>query len=304
VNSQVRALYAACERVPGPSSPGSRLAHLITAFSAHLEADGLSLKSEELAHIQKLGTARMMRVPAPEGGFIERASAFQRALKRQLEGDAYDLVHVTDVWAGAVAAQHKEQAELVLVTDLQELPTQTLAERVPELVADDRIKNVIRRGEQLALTRSNALVVCGQAARTAAIAAGAKAETVHVVPHGMDPAVFFASSIELRLHDGFTVLYAGAPVVGRGLAQFLQAVKQLPAGVFGVLWRARPKEPAAEEAVAQAGLTDRILWQDASTQAKLASIFQQADVVVVLPTGTSGTLHGAHIPRRLVEAMM
>ena len=72
MTQQVRALYAACERVPGPTSAGTRMAQLILGFGGQLEADALSLKSEELAHIQRLGTARMMRVPAPETGVVER----------------------------------------------------------------------------------------------------------------------------------------------------------------------------------------------------------------------------------------
>lgn len=303
--ANLRALYAASERVPGPTAAGMRMSQLVLSFCTQLEADGLSLKSEDLAHIQRLGTARMMRVPAPEAGFVERVSAFQRALKRQVEGDGYDLVHAADAWAGAVAAQHKETApDLKVITELAELPSQSLGERWPELQLEERLRQIVRRGETLVLQRSDLLVVPSVPAQKALVAAGAPAERVVVVPPGVDEQVFFASSVEVKLADGrFNVLYAGAPDVKRGLPVFLSALKAMPAGVMGTLLRHRPREPEAEDAVAAAGLTDRVAWHDATTPQKLAQAFQGVDVVVLLPLLVPSTVHAGHVPRRLVEAM-
>ncbi|MBI5495552.1 MAG: glycosyltransferase [Deltaproteobacteria bacterium] len=303
--SQLRVLYTACDRVPGPTAGGARLGQVILTLGGSVEADGLTVKSEELAHIQRLGTARMMRVPAPEQGFVERVSAFQRALKRQLEGDSYDLCHAADAWAGAVAAQHKENApDVKLITELTELPTQTLTERHPQLHVEEKIRQIMRRGEAMVLQRSDALVVDSVAMRTMLVQSGVTAERVHVIPAGVDDTVFFASTIELRLHEGqFVVLYAGAPDPARGLGTFLAALKTLPAGVRGAVTRQRPREPQAEAAVAQAGLTDRVTFVDAASAQKLASAFQSVDAVVLLPSAGPAALHAGHVPRRLVEAM-
>jgi glycosyltransferase involved in cell wall biosynthesis len=305
VSQPVRVLYAACERVPGPTASGTRLSQLILGFSGQLEADALSLKSEELAHIQRLGTARMMRVPQHEGGFVERISAFQRALKRQLEGDSYELCHASDAWAAAVASQHKEQsADLKVITELTELPTQTLTERHPGANIDDKVRNIMRRGETMVLQRSDALVVDSNAARAMLVQLGAREDRVHVVPPGVDDSVFFASSVELRLHDGqFKLLYVGPPEPGRGLNIFLQALKRLPPHVVALVCRVHAREPAGEEAVALLGLQDRVTWQDVPSAQKLAQAYQLADAVVLLPSAPPNVVHGGHIPRRLLEAM-
>ena len=281
------------------------MAQLILGFGGQLEADALSLKSEELAHIQRLGTARMMRVPAPETGVVERISAFQRALKRKLEGDSYDLCHAGDAWAAAVATQHREAAsDLCVITELSELPSQSLTERNPGSALEDRIRQIIRRGETMVLQRSNALVVDTQAARGILVAAGVAEDRVHVIAPGVDDAVFFASTVELRLHeDRILIFYAGAPDPARGLTPFLAALAQLPPHVHGILGRVKALDAAAEKAVDNHGLKERITFQDVSSPQKLAAVFQMADLAVLWPSSGTGQVHGGHVPRRMLEAM-
>lgn len=305
MGAQVRVLFTACERVPGPTASGAGLAQLILNFSGPVEADGLSIKSEELAHIQRLGTARMMRVPAPEEGFVERVSAFQRALKRQLEGDGYDLVHAADAWAGAVAAQHKENCpDLCLVTDLREVPSQTLLQRWPDLQLEERLRQIIRRGEALVLSRSNAVLVESQAAADAAVALGAPADRVHIMLPAVDDNVFFASTVEVKLHEGmFNVLYASAPDPQRGLPVFLAALAALPPTAIGTLLRGVGHEAEAQAAVDAAGLSQRVVWHDATTAQTLAQAFQGVDAVTLLPAAPEGAVHAGRVPRRALEAM-
>ncbi|MEW5851524.1 MAG: glycosyltransferase family 4 protein [Myxococcota bacterium] len=281
-----------------------RLSQVIQSFSSQMEADGLSLKSADLAHIQRLGQARMMRVPAPETPFIERASAFQRALKRQLEGDSYDLVHAGDAWAGAVAAQHKEQAEFRLVMDLTDLPTQSMGERFPGLQVDEKVRQIIRRGETLAIQRADALVVSSRAALKVVVAAGAQESRVHVIPPGVDETLFTGGKIELRVQDGtFSVLYAGVADPGRGLTPFLHALRSMPPPVRGVLLRRNAREAAAEEAIAALGLGERVTWLEATTHQQMAAAYQAVDVVVLLPHAAAGTVCAANTPQRMLEAM-
>src|SRR5688572_27895133 len=100
------ALFCAFAEVPGPSAAGVRTQQWLSVFGSK-EVDALSLKGTKDAHIQRLGGARMMRVPNTLGRpFLERLSTYQRALQRQIAGEQYELIWCADLFSASIAAQH------------------------------------------------------------------------------------------------------------------------------------------------------------------------------------------------------
>jgi glycosyltransferase involved in cell wall biosynthesis len=280
---------------------------LLNTWGAHFEADGLSLKGTDLSHMQRLGGARMMRVPGPEAPFLDRVGAFQRALRRQLEGgETYDLVHATDLWVASEAVQHKEGSGFRLVTEVEELPSEVLADRQRTPAVGDAARQALRRAEVRALEQSDVVLVGTKAAARLVVQAGAHESRVRVVPAGVDDAVFSAPKLSLNLENGdaFDVLYAGETDPLRGLQTFLGALKVVPERVRGILLRYRGKDRDAEAAVATHGLAGRVRWLDVTSPQSLAAAFQEARVVVLLPLAPLESVHGARVPRRLLEAML
>ena len=120
--------------MPGASAAGTRTAQWLSVFG-NKEVDALTLKGREAAHIQRLGGARMMRVPNTAGKpFLERLSTYQRALQRQLAGDQYDLVWCADLFSASVVATSVKE-KIPIVVEIAEVPSQSLAGRT--LVGED-----------------------------------------------------------------------------------------------------------------------------------------------------------------------
>ena len=134
--SDPHVLFCAFAEVPGASSVGTRTAQWLSVFG-NKEVDALSLKGREAAHIQRLGGARMMRVPNTSGKpFLERLSTYQRALQRQLAGEPYELVWCADLFSAAVVAQSLKE-KTPIVVEISEVPSQTVGGR--QLVGEDTV---------------------------------------------------------------------------------------------------------------------------------------------------------------------
>ena len=79
VTEAPRVLFCAFAEVPGTTSAGTRTAQWLSVFGTK-EMDALAIKGTQAAHIQRLGGARMMRVPNTSGKpLLERLSTYTRA---------------------------------------------------------------------------------------------------------------------------------------------------------------------------------------------------------------------------------
>ena len=86
--------------VPGPRRAGVQLRHVIRALTAMHAVDLLVVREGEQAYVERQGSVRVLRVPTHDADPRAQIQAFQRALKRQLEGADYDVVHCRDSWSG------------------------------------------------------------------------------------------------------------------------------------------------------------------------------------------------------------
>src|SRR5206468_2194800 len=75
--------------VPGPTRAGVQLRHVVRALSAGHSVDLLVLREGDQGYVERSGAVRILRVPTHDAGPREQIQAFQRALRRQLEGADY-----------------------------------------------------------------------------------------------------------------------------------------------------------------------------------------------------------------------
>lgn len=99
----IRVLVTAFAPVPGSSPHASALLGMAAAL--HAELDLITIKTEQLAHLDRIGDARMFRVPVGVGAAGEQRETFGRAVARQLEGEHYDVVHVRGPHEGIIVAR-------------------------------------------------------------------------------------------------------------------------------------------------------------------------------------------------------
>ena len=119
---------------------------MVRALSARHTVDLLAVREGDQAYVERQGTGRLLRVPTPEGDPRTQVQAFQRALRRQLEGADYDVVHCRDGWCARPVLEGKARFGYAVVYDLTRAP---MAERdawAPELAAAHERR---RAGEDL-----------------------------------------------------------------------------------------------------------------------------------------------------------
>ena len=92
-----KVLYATFEHIPAPTGTACWSAEVIKLLAQHFDLDSLSLKSEDLSHIERFHRARLLRVPLGAGSFLEGVKAFQRALNRQLDSEEYNCCQFTSI---------------------------------------------------------------------------------------------------------------------------------------------------------------------------------------------------------------
>lgn len=85
------------------------------------------VREGDQAYVERLGTGRLLRVPVHDDDLATQVQAFQRALRRQLEGADYD-VDVRDGWSSARPVL-EGQARFVAYAVVYDLTRAPMAER-------------------------------------------------------------------------------------------------------------------------------------------------------------------------------
>jgi glycosyltransferase involved in cell wall biosynthesis len=108
--------------VPGPRRAGVQLRHVIRALGPMHTVDLLVIREGDQAYVERQGAIRILRVPTPEAALEAQIQSFQRALKRQLEGADYDIVHCRDAWSGHTVLEARERLGYSVVYDVTRAP--------------------------------------------------------------------------------------------------------------------------------------------------------------------------------------
>ena len=209
--------------VPGPSRAGVQLRHVVRALSAEHSVDLLVVRDGDQAYVERQGNVRVLRVPTHDPELRSQIQAFQRALRRQLDGADYDVIHCRDGWSGRTVLDARDHFGYAVVFDLTRGPwvDPTVA---PELAAE------IDRDNDRCMAEADLVLVPTEPARRHAIAR-TRPEKVAVSPPGVDVDRF---DWDDGPEEGVPrVLFAGAIEPGRGVRTLLRAmvdvVKATPA---------------------------------------------------------------------------
>jgi len=301
-----RALLAAFAEVPGPTAAGVRAEQLLLGFSEDVELDALTLKGAALTHIQRVGAARMMRVPVPDvdrdaaAAFHDRLATFRRALTRQLESDRYDVVLCLDLFAAATAAPLLKDARLVI--DVADVPSSSFVARWPVEADDDGARQAWSAAEKTALRAARLLMVPSRMAGRA-LSERADPRRLRAAPRLVDTRQFVPPSMELALDDQRTVVVLGGREERRAVAtaDLLQRLaRRLPDARLLLVGHPARASAVIADTLARRNLRERVVVVDVTTPAERAQALQAADVVVV-PAGRAGD--GWGLPHRVLEAM-
>src|SRR5262245_18653713 len=164
--------------VPGPRRAGVQMRHVIRSLTPFHTVDLLVVREGEQGYVERQGSVRVLRVPSHDSDLRAQIQAFQRALKRQLDGADYDVVHCRDSWSCMPVLEARSRLGYAVVYDLSRSP-------LGDKSNDAELDAQYGRDEEACLLAAD-LVLAPTAAVVKALKGRGKPERVLLSPLGVD----------------------------------------------------------------------------------------------------------------------
>jgi glycosyltransferase involved in cell wall biosynthesis len=283
--------------VPGPRRAGVQLRHVVRALTPLHNVDLLVVREGDQGYVERQGAVRILRVPAPETDLRTQIQSFQRALRRQLEGADYDVVHCRDSWSGLTVLELRERLGYAVVYDLTRAPGESLLD--PELDAQ------YGRDEEACLLAAD-IVLAPTPAAAKALQHRGKPERVFLSPPGVDVDRFDWD--EPPTGGPPRIVYAGSIDAGRGVRVLIRAMAAIVREVDARLVLAGPMvsprfEQALKDGIRELGLTDKVDLVGIVDHEQIPALLATASVCVV-PAASDLTPNPTVVfPTKLLEYM-
>jgi glycosyltransferase involved in cell wall biosynthesis len=261
--------------VPGPRRAGVQLRQVIRSLTPLHSVDLLVVREGEQAYVERQGSVRVLRVPTHEADLRSQIQSFQRALKRQLDGADYDVVHCRDSWSGVPVLDARSRLGYAVVYDLTRSP-------LGETTFDGELDTQYSRDEEACLLAAD-MVLAPTPAAVKALQQRGKPERVVLSPPGVDVDRFDWE------HAGKNVipkiLYAGSIDPGRGVRVLVRAMAAIVREVDARLVLAGSMAPkfdqALREGIRELNLADKIEVLSPVDHDQMPALIASATVCVV-----------------------
>jgi glycosyltransferase involved in cell wall biosynthesis len=279
---------------PAPDRHGVQLLNVLKALAPRYTVDVLTIRVGTMPFQERFMKTRMLRVPVV-GSLPEKVEMFRRAIRRQLEGEEYDVIHLRSAWGG--------RAVLAGTTGRMVYEIARSPEGEPR-AADEALGEALAAEEQMCLERADLILAPTETARDVLTTRGLGSR-VEIVPPGVDIDGFDWEPT--AAHDrSQRVLYAGRIGGGRGLRTLLRAlqivrhrrpVKLVLAGAVDDGFA-----PLLDEAIADAELADDVERLGAIEHDDMPRVIAQSTVCVA-PAAPDSERPLASFPTKLLEYM-
>jgi glycosyltransferase involved in cell wall biosynthesis len=246
-----RVLVIAFSVVPSPDRHSVQLINHLKALAPRYAVDVVTVKSPDLPYVDRFMKTRMLRVPCGTGPLTEQVEAFRRAVRRQLDGVDYDVVHFRCPWGGRPVCERKGELGARTIFEVARSPEGEPKGADPELLA------MLRRDEAFCLEAADRVIVPTEAA-AAFLRRRGLGTKVSVVAPGVDIDLFDWE--EAPEPDPPRVLLAGRLGPARGVRLLLEAAREIVQHRRIELCLVGPVVPGFEEPLVQA--IDRLGLED------------------------------------------
>ncbi len=283
--------------VPGPRRAGVQLRHVIRALTSLHSVDLLVAREGDQAYVERQGSVRVLRVPTHDGDPRSQIQAFQRALKRQLDGADYDVVHCRDSWSGIPVLEARSRLGYAMVYDLARSP-------LGETTLDAELDAQYARDEEACLIAAD-LVLAPTPAAVKALQGRGKPERVVLSPLGVDVDRFDWD--DPPTGGPPRILYVGTIDPGRGVRVLVRAMAAIVREVDARLVLAGSMAPRFEQPlrdqVRELGLADKIEILPPVDHDQLPALLATATVCVVPAAADLTPSPTVVFPTKLLEYM-
>ena len=283
--------------VPGPRRAGVQLRHVIRSLTPLHTVDLLVSREGEQAYVERQGSVRVLRVPTHEADLKSQVQAFQRALKRQLDGADYDFVHCRDSWSGIPVLEARARMGFAVVYDLTRSP-------LGETTFDADLDAQYGRDEEACLLAAD-LILAPTAAAVKSLQARGRPDRVILSPPGVDIDRFDWDDVTSAGPP--RILYVGSIDPGRGVRVLVRAMAAIVREVDAKLVLAGSMAPKFDQAlrdgIRELGLTEKVDVLGPVDHDQLPALLATATVCVV-PAAADLTPNPTVVyPTKLLEYM-
>jgi glycosyltransferase involved in cell wall biosynthesis len=283
--------------VPGPRRAGVQLRHVIRALTPLHSVDLLVVREGDQAYVERQGSVRVLRVPTHEADLQSQIQSFQRALKRQLDGADYDVVHCRDSWSGIPVLEARPRLGYAMVYDLARSP-------LGETTLDVELDAQYARDEEACLIAAD-LVLAPTPAAVKALHGRGKPERVMLSPLGVDVDRFDWDAPPTGGPP--RILYVGTIDPGRGVRVAVRAMAAIVREVDARLVLAGSMAPRFEQPlrdqIRELGLSDKIEIMPPVDHEQLPALLATATVCVVPAAADLTPSPTVVFPTKLLEYM-
>ena len=261
--------------VPGPRRAGVQLRQVIRSLTPLHSVDLLVVREGEQPYVERQGSVRVLRVPTHESDLRSQIQAFQRALKRQLDGADYDVVHCRDSWSAIPVLDARARLGYAVVYDLTRSP-------LGETTFDSELDAQYARDEEACLLAAD-MVLAPTMPAVKALQQRGKPERVMLSPPGVDVDRFDWEENP----KGTTprILYAGSIDPGRGVRVLVRAMAAIVREVDVRLVLAGSMAPKFDQAlrdgIRELSLADKIEVLAPVDHDQIPALIASASVCVV-----------------------
>ncbi len=280
-----RLLFCSFDVVPSPSGNSRRLTSFVQAAAEkdRYQVVILSLKTADHSHIERYHGARLLRVPVGSGDLSSRISAFDRAVRRQVDSEEYAVAHFCDPFGGYPLCELRGNAGYRLIYDAVGFPSLELGAQHPHIASDRRFLAKIRRQELYCLMNSDRVVTGSEITRRFIEQLGVSAANLSVVRTPVDLAGYPPGS-PTPDREPMKVLYLGSELTWQGLPLLLRAVeKALPRAPMQLTLLSPPHPDwhgQLEDLISEKGLGGVVTLKPPVPQAQLPAVVLEHDVCV------------------------
>lgn len=283
--------------VPGPRRAGVQLRHVIRALTPHHSVDLLVVREGDQAYVERQGSVRVLRVPTHDADLRSQIQAFQRALKRQLDGADYDVVHCRDSWSGIPVLEARSRLGYAMVYDLSRSPLGEPTQE-PELDAQ------YARDEETCLAGAD-LILAPTPAAVRAFHARSKPGRVVLSPLGVDVDRFDWEDPPSAGPP--RILYVGSIDPGRGVRVLVRAMSSIAREVDARLVLAGAMAPRFDQplrdGIRELGLGDKVEVIGPVDHDQLPALLATATVCVVPAAADLTPSPNVVFPTKILEYM-
>ncbi|HET9627599.1 MAG TPA: glycosyltransferase family 4 protein [Kofleriaceae bacterium] len=293
--------------VPGPRRAGVQLRQVIRALTPMCSVDLLVVREGDQAYVERQGSVRVLRVPSHEADQRAQIQSFQRALKRQLDGADYDVVHCRDSWAGIPVLEARARLGYAVVYDLTRSP-------LGETTADAELDAEYARDEDTCLAGAD-LVLAPTPAAVKALLAKARVGQARPGPRKPERVVLSPPGVDVDRFDWDDpptggpprILYVGSIDPGRGVRVLVKAMSAIVREVDARLVIAGSMAPKFDQplqgAIRELGLTDKVEVLGPIDHDQIPALIASATVCVVPAAADLTPSPTVVFPTKILEYM-